>query len=50
MAIEFPWITTTFGDVRSINALSDKMTGLTINYKDNLFRFKTKDIHKTNKR
>lgn len=35
MAIELPWITTTFGDVRSINVLSDKMTGLDINYKDN---------------
>ena len=35
MAIELPWIITTFGNVRSINVLSDKMTRLNINYNDN---------------
>ena len=35
MAIELPWLTGTFGDVADVNVISDKMTGLNINYKDN---------------
>ncbi len=35
MAIELPWITKTFGDVTDIKVISDKMTGLKIDYNDN---------------
>ena len=35
LAIELPWLTATFGDVVGISVLSDKMTGLQIDYKDN---------------
>lgn len=35
MAIELPWITGTFGEVQSVNVLSDKLTALNIDYKDN---------------
>ncbi len=35
MAIELPWLTGTFGDVVDSCVVSDKMTGLHINYDDN---------------
>ena len=35
MAIELPWLTETFGNVCDVNVISDKMTGLDIDYKDN---------------
>lgn len=35
MAIELPWITATFGDVSDICTLSDKMSNLSIDFKDN---------------
>ena len=35
MAIELPWITGTFGEVTSVNVLSDKLTSLNIDYNDN---------------
>lgn len=35
MAIEFPWILQTFGKVIKTHVVSDKMTGLNINYRDN---------------
>lgn len=35
MAIELPWITGTFGEVESVNVLSDKLTDLNIHYHDN---------------
>lgn len=35
MAIELPWLTGTFGEVETVNVLSDKLTGLNIDYKDN---------------
>lgn len=35
MAIELPWLMGTFGEVTDINVISDKMTGLNIDYKDN---------------
>lgn len=35
MAIELPWLTGTFGDVENVNVLSDKLTNLNIDYKDN---------------
>ncbi len=35
LAIELPWITGTFGEVQSVNILSDKLTDLNIDYKDN---------------
>lgn len=35
MAIEFPWLTGTFGDVSDVTAIGDKITGLNIDYKDN---------------
>lgn len=35
MAIELPWLIGTFGDVTNINVVSDKMTELNIDYKDN---------------
>ncbi len=35
MAIELPWLTGTFGEVTDISVISDKMTGLNIDYKDN---------------
>lgn len=35
MAIELPWLTGTFGEVETVNVLSDKLTGLNIHYKDN---------------
>lgn len=35
MAIELPWITGTFGEIQSVNVLSDKLTDLNIDYNDN---------------
>ena len=35
MAIELPWLSGTFGEVEHVNVLSDKMTSLNIDYKDN---------------
>ena len=35
MAIEFPWICKIFGDVEKIQRISDKMTGLQVDYQDN---------------
>lgn len=35
MAIELPWLIGTFGEVESVNVLSDKLTELNIDYKDN---------------
>ena len=35
MAIELPWITKVFGNVKAIHVLADKMTGLKIDYNDN---------------
>ncbi len=35
MAIELPWLTETFGGVIRTHVLADKMTGLSINYRDN---------------
>jgi len=35
MAIELPWLTATFGEVEIVNVLSDKLTALNIDYKDN---------------
>lgn len=35
MAIELPWIIGTFGEVETVNVLSDKLTGLNIDYNDN---------------
>ena len=35
MAIELPWLTGTFGEANSISVLSDKLTGLNIDYDDN---------------
>lgn len=35
LAIELPWITKVFGNVKAIHVLSDKMTGLKIDYNDN---------------
>ncbi len=35
MAIELPWLTGTFGEIDKANVLSDKLTGLNIDYKDN---------------
>ena len=35
MAIEIPWLTATFGEVETVNVLSDKLTALNIDYKDN---------------
>ena len=35
MAIELPWLTGTFGEVDTVNVLSDKLTDLNIDYKDN---------------
>lgn len=35
MAIELPWITKTFGDVKSVHVVADKMAGLKIDYNDN---------------
>lgn len=35
LAIELPWITKTFGDVKSIHTIADKMTELNIDYNDN---------------
>ena len=35
MAIELPWIIETFGEVSNINVISDKLTQLNIDYKDN---------------
>ena len=47
MAIELPWLMGTFGDVEEINVLSDKMTGLNIDYKDNfIIQLKHKDGNK----
>lgn len=34
-AIEFPWMTRTFGTVKSFDVLSDRMSGLAIDYNDN---------------
>ena len=35
LAIELPWLTGTFGKVKELRVLSDKMTGLNIGYNDN---------------
>ena len=35
MAIEFPWLIGAFGDVMDVHVISDKVTGLNIDYKDN---------------
>lgn len=35
LAIELPWITKVFGNVKAIHVLADKMTGLKIDYNDN---------------
>lgn len=35
MAIELPWLTETFGKILDCRVISDKMSGLEINYKDN---------------
>lgn len=35
MAIELPWISQSFGEITEIQVLSDKMTGLEIEYNDN---------------
>lgn len=35
LAIELPWIISSFGDVKDVNVLSDKITGLSIDYNDN---------------
>ena len=35
MAVELPWLIATFGEVERVHALSDKITGLNIDYKDN---------------
>lgn len=35
LAIELPWLTSVFGDVEEINSVSDKMTGLSIDFNDN---------------
>lgn len=35
MAIEFPWLLNTFGQVKEYSVISDKMTELNINYNDN---------------
>lgn len=35
LAIELPWIIGTFGDVMNYHVLSDRMTGLNIDYNDN---------------
>ena len=35
LAIELPWLTGTFGEVEEVNVLSDKLTRLNIDYKDN---------------
>ncbi len=37
MAIEFPWIIEAFGEAECVHVLSDKLTGLNIDYKDNFF-------------
>lgn len=47
MAIELPWLTGTFGDVEDISIVSDKMTDLNIDYKDNfLIQLKHKNGNK----
>lgn len=47
MAIELPWLTGTFGEVQEISVLSDKMTSLNIDYKDNfMIQFKHQDGNK----
>ncbi len=35
LAIELPWLTGAFGDVREINVVNDKMTNLDIDFNDN---------------
>lgn len=35
MAIDFPWLVDTFGDVKQMHVISDKITQLHIDYKDN---------------
>ena len=35
MAIEFPWLLKTFGEIKSYNVIADKITELDIDYKDN---------------
>lgn len=35
MAIEFPWIIDTFGEVKSYHVISDKLSSLELNYNDN---------------
>lgn len=47
LAIELPWLTGTFGEVETVNALSDKLTGLNIDYKDNfIIQFQHKNGNK----
>ena len=47
MAIELPWITSTFGEVEIVNVLSDKLTRLNIDYKDNfIIQFQHKNGNK----
>lgn len=35
LAIELPWLTKTFGEVKDVHVVSDKITGLNIGYDDN---------------
>ena len=35
LAIELPWLVSLFGEVEEINAVSDRMTGLSIDFNDN---------------
>lgn len=37
LAIELPWITACFGDIKSFTVLKDKMTALSIDYPDNYY-------------
>lgn len=47
MAIELPWLTKTFGEVENFSVVSDKMTELKIDYKDNyLIQFTHKNGNK----
>lgn len=35
MAIELPWISETFGEIKDVHVIADKITNLAINYNDN---------------
>ena len=37
LAIELPWIISTFGEIKDVKAVSDKITSLSIDYADNFF-------------